>query len=240
MTLRRDIGNLFNILAEPGEVFSELRERPAWAVAVASLISFWLLLGWLRLPAIEAAVRNIFTSSYNEQSAEAAMMTTIRFLRVQLFVLDPLAVLARWFLIAAIICIVSVPLKKENAFTLTDACSLSAYAEASFVWMAIANLALVYYRGFGQLQSAADLNPLRGADLFFPEGAVSPLVRGMLSELNLFSVWYIALLAIGISAIGGMPKRYGGAIAGAVWLCWIALRSISPFLEKAVTGLLIS
>ncbi|HUN66006.1 MAG TPA: YIP1 family protein [Bacteroidota bacterium] len=229
-----------NILAEPVNVYRKLRERPAWLAAVCSLIVFWLILGGLRIPAMEAAVRNIFVRAYSEESAEIAGRAAMRFIRLQVYVLEPAGVIANWFAASTVLFIAVRMRPRGGAFGFSHACSLAAYSQAPYVWMEILNTVILYYRGFDALRSSADLRPLRGIDYFITSDSLSPIVKDICSEINPFSVWYVILLGTGIFIIAGISARDGGAIAGAVWLSRIALRCFIPLVEQLMAGFLLS
>jgi hypothetical protein len=76
---------------------------------------------------------------------------------------------------------------------------------------------------------AADLAGLLPSSLaaLLPAQA-SPLALAAASSLDLFTLWAVALLVLGMAKVTGASRRRAGAVVGVLWLAQIALLKLAP------------
>lgn len=56
-----------------------------------------------------------------------------------------------------------------------------------------------------------------------PEGA-SPTLIVLLAAVDVFSIWNVILLVLGVTVVGGIGSGAGAAIVGSLWGLWIVIR----------------
>lgn len=77
-----------------------------------------------------------------------------------------------------------------------------------------------------RMQDMFETLPSLGLDLLVRGGDTSPFVRTLLARVDLFNLWWIALIAIGGQKLLGLKK--GGAVGLAVGI-WLLTATISAF-----------
>ena len=68
-----------------------------------------------------------------------------------------------------------------------------------------------------------------------PDGA-SPMLVVLLSALDVFSIWNIVLLVLGVSIVGGVGTGAGAAMVGVLWVLWIGFRVVMAMLAPGAGG----
>lgn len=95
-------------------------------------------------------------------------------------------------------------------------------AEAPRVLEEFFKLALVTLRG-QHISTIADLSPPIGLNLLF--SGLPPSVDALLNQFNLFEVWYVVVLAIGMRAALRTPPRVSAVLAAALWTFSLVIQS---------------
>ncbi len=61
---------------------------------------------------------------------------------------------------------------------------------------------------------------------FFPDGATGVHVR-LLSALDLFALWSLALVILGMAPLAGVSKARAAAVVLVLWLAWVAISKVA-------------
>ncbi len=61
---------------------------------------------------------------------------------------------------------------------------------------------------------------------FFPDEATGVAVR-LLSALDLFSLWSLALVIVGMAHVAGVSKARAATVAVVLWLAWVAISKVA-------------
>ena len=128
-------------------------------------------------------------------------------------VLAPIIVLVGWLAVGLMIWLLVVACEGGGAFS--RAFSVAAHTSLIahvYSWFAVLVLS---FRGVEAVQSAADLQPALGLDLFLSSEQAG--MRALLGSVNLFGLWYLTVLALGVSLVFGSSRLKSLFIAGTCW-----------------------
>jgi Yip1 domain len=214
-------GNFFSrlggVLFSPGETFKEIgRTAPVLipAIVLALIICAGIILTLNRV-GMESVLRKQFDPMVErgwmpqEQAEEMIKQTAAKptVAYIQSGVQGTLAVLVFVVVMAGIFKLISMVLGADNTFKPILSVTLFAFLAISLVTFLI-TVVLIY------LQNPEDIdinNPI-GANLgallglFTEKGAIPSFVRAFASFIDIFSIWRLALLAIGYAAISKKLK----------------------------------
>lgn len=82
----------------------------------------------------------------------------------------------------------------------------------------ILSLIILQLRGLQSIKSAVDIQVSLGLDLFFRNPDLNLPLRAFLSNINVFSVWWIILISLGISIIAKISRTKAIVITIFFWL----------------------
>jgi len=137
--------------------------------------------------------------------------------------LSPVLLAAKLFGLACVLVwtckAMHIPIAFLAAFNLLAACSL---VEALGT---VANYLIIHYR-VADLHSLDQLQAPLGLDFFLSHGAGKELAA-TLNFFSIFEVWYLIILAVGVSYLTGCTKRKAVAAITLVWLPSLAFAMLS-------------
>jgi len=214
--------NLLNILATPTEVFIELKQRPKWVAAFALISLISLTCAWFLKPALDQLAYAELTGKLAEKQIERVLTNAEPAWYVSLL-LTPVRHLVRWFVAATIIWSSCVLLGAEE-LKFKTIYSVVVHSELILVLMGVVSVLLVYLKGITSIHDITDLQPILGLDYLMRDGLGSPAVIRLLHSINVFSIWYIATLTIGISVMTKFGKFKSGMLNTGIWLLGVGFQ----------------
>jgi hypothetical protein len=198
--------DLVRVLFEPTAVFERLRERPKFLPPYLALAAVQLVIGFLQLPYMRAAlaVQVAAMPQANPQAAETAQ----KFAAVGV-VLGAIAIALILVINAGILWVLVSVIGGEAKFA--SLLSVSTYAFTTGILLQIAGLAVLMLKGTDAITGVEDLQPALGLDLLVPgaKGFTLAVLRG----INPFSLWGVYLTATGITVTQRTSQRTGWIVA---------------------------
>src|SRR5213593_990570 len=174
--------DLVRVLYEPAAVFERVRERPRFLAPVVTVMVLSVVLGFLSLPYIKAALGPMLA-----QAAAARGGTAPDAGRVALGQIIGSAIFVPIFVaIAGGLLWIAASLFGADA-EYQPLTSVAAYTSIMYILQLLAGFAVLSLRGVESVTSPLDLQPAFGLDLLAP-GATGYL-GAVLKGVNVFSVW---------------------------------------------------
>jgi hypothetical protein len=234
MSFRTELADIFNVLATPSEVFEEIKIRPRWRAPVLVTSISGVAIGWFMIPAIQQPLQSIYERSFGEDGAGVAMSSMIKAYFVSEVIVRTAAIFVRWLLFSFILYgMVRLSVKKSSLY-LKQVFSLVAYSEIIFVTMSILTVLIIYVIGLDNIETPSDTVIFKGLDLFLDRGGKNVELATFLANVNVFSLWYILIIAFGINMFTGQNKIRSVAISGIAWLCWSVISVLEPLITESI------
>jgi hypothetical protein len=226
------LSNLINIFATPTDVFANLKERPRWVIAfvVVSLIS--IAVGWFMFPFLNQITYKTLSTRLSEQQLQQALAFSRGFEYIGL-IFVPIFLLIRWTFVATLLYFLCVLLEAPPAFKYRAVFSAVAYSEMVLLFMSILNVLILYAKGIGSVHHITDLQAIVGVDFFIKNKMSDLPLFILLNSINIFTIWYLATLTIGISIITGCRKLKSALVVTGVWLLGIALQMVMSAISSS-------
>lgn len=134
--------------------------------------------------------------------------------------LIPLVTLIRWGIIAGIITITTGMFTDKLRFK--QSFSIISYSSVILLLGSIVNTAALYIRGLDAISSPRDLW-LIGLNFWGQETLGVPFSL-FLSEITVFSVWYLTLVALGLTVVADISKIKAAFVSVFVWLLGVGFK----------------
>lgn len=220
--MKADLLNLVNVLATPTDVFCDIKEKPRWLTAFFGICIISMAIVWSYGPVARHLAFMELSWSMTEQEIESflARKSIFRYLGIGII---PFKLLVKWSIMSTTIFLFLI-LLETNTTSFKHVFTVVVYSEVILVLMSLFNVLLVYARGIDSIESMKDLEPLIGLHLLVTERAAKAPLIAVLSKVNPFTIWYVATLAIGVSAITNFSKGRSALLVSSVWFFGIGLQ----------------
>lgn len=206
---------LVGVIFSPGKVMEELAAKPRIIFALILTAFAQLTLIVLRMPLYMDFLRKTMTatSAYVESLTGTKLTPemieqNLAKSRIQSIITTPLTALFMWVLITVIIfAIVKIGGGKGK---FKQYLSVTGYAYVISALYLLITLAVSYFTGSLHLEM-----PLTSIGNLFGSEMKGSFIFGVLKGIDIFSIWYYAVIAIGTAIVSGFKKRTTyGIVAG--------------------------
>jgi len=219
---------IIGVLFSPNETFASIARQPDWVVPLVVILVVSILAG------IVFAQRVDFTAPVREQmesrnlpqdQIDRAVRITAAASKIFSY-LSPVLSLIFLLIIAALLLVAFRLFGGEGDFR--QAFSVTNYAWMPGVLKSIILTALVAARG----ASATELPTLLRSNLaFLTSMKTNLLLFTLLSKIDIFTIWLLALFIIGFASIAKFTKAKSAAIVISLWVVWTLLTLIGPAIQ---------
>lgn len=202
------------VVVAPESAFNRDLGGHSYMLPLGILSLSFVLLSWLQAPlAIRWAHLQMQAANASPDQISASLAVMWRVQRWSLAAV-PLLLLVKWLLCAAMIWLVAqlclASLTYARGLGIVAYCYLPVFLRDATI------LFILWMRGVGALDHPEALNVAIGLNLLFPQ---LPLPWAALAgNLNLFELWYLMLMILGISAAAAVRRRVALAIVLPGWV----------------------
>ena len=217
--MKDSLQNIVDILAEPSAAFARLKSEPKWLLAMVIFCLSSVGIAWVMFPFTEQIIHQQMVEEGVPSEQMEISMTVAR-------IATPIGALVApiiWLLaISALLTLVARLLSINDAIKFKHIYAAVVHTSLISILIALVNTALlVVFRDLEAIKSAADMKMIPGLHLLLGASENVKLLT-FLSYFNPLSLWYLAVLAIGIRVYAetDKTKAYVGAII--IWLLGIA------------------
>jgi len=220
VTFINQLRNIIDMLFSPSKVFNEINKTPYWLTAYLFIAVGTIFIRLLYLPFLKRASLSMFSEPSVEQSN--AIAQSVKSLTLVSASLSPLYLILKFFIITIILWFIvqlftfETDFKKN--FSLIVHCGIITFL-ASFL-----KLIILHLREIDSIKSTAEIQISLGIDIFLKNLDLSLPFKTFLSNINLFSVWWIVLLASGISITSKISRTKSTFIAVFLWIFGTAIQ----------------
>ena len=221
---------LLGVFFEPGKTFADIAERPRWLVplligilsAVLLIYLFNRHVGWES--SLERAMNNnLFVQQLTPEQRQNAFDRQLRLMPVFSY-LGAILGFPITLLLAAGLATVIIRGLLGTPIRFVQAFAAMAYAFLPRVIYAGLSISVMFLKNPDEfdLQNAFASNP--GA--FMDPQKSSRFLYTVASQLDVFSIWVMLLMAVGLKAAGGKRLSFGGALFAVVlpWAVYVLIR----------------
>jgi hypothetical protein len=226
-----EFSRLTGVFFEPKKAFEDVAARPRWLVPTIVIILSALLvsfafgqhIGWDRIVRhqLEASSRN---AQLTQEQRDAQMSISLKIAPIAAFVFPIIGIPIAFLIIAGVLMgIASGILSAKIRFK--QMLAIVAHASLPGVISSILTMVVVYLKNPEEFNTDNPLAFNPGA--FLDPQSTSKFVYSMATSFDLFTIWSMILMAIGIQAAAGRKLSFGGALAAVVipWLVWVFIKA---------------
>ena len=221
--MKDSLQNIADILAEPSAAFTRLKSEPKWLLAMVIFCLFSIGIAWAMFP---------FTAQMMDQKMmeEGVPSEQIEIAKKVARISTPIGALVApiiWLLaISTILTLTARLLGLNDAIRFKHIYAAVVHTSLiSFLIVLVNTALLVVFRDVQDVKSVADMKMIPGLHLLLGASENVKLLT-FLSYFNPLSLWYLAVLAIGIRIFTGTDKTKAWIGAIIIWLLGIVPEAI--------------
>jgi hypothetical protein len=190
------MGNLINIIIEPGKAFEHIKEKDDWWIPFVGLTIVTLIFLWVSSPALT----RIMTQKMAEMGGGGEIPKAAQYIK---YVAAPVVTLIGFLFVSLILWFLGNVLGGDWDYI--KALDLYAYSSVVQIIRSLLTTILLLVKGIPNITTARDMEVATGLNLIFsPE---NPKLYALFSGIEVFSIWQFALIAYGVSEITGISKK---------------------------------
>ena len=225
------MNTLFLTLFRPVKAFNQLKTESFSAMSLLMIILLVIINLILMIPVTEKVLQ-ITTASMPLNSDQLEMMAqvshTMRYVQIFGSIITSIVMFLFYALLLYLLVLISKSkLDFKKALQLIICCYI-ALAIGSLV-----NTAFLYMRGIDAIQHIYDIT-LTGINLLTSTDKVGMTMYVFLSYINLFQLWFVALISIGLTILADMKPVKATIISILFWLVTVLFPVISVYFSQAV------
>ena len=221
--MKDSLQNIADLLAEPSAAFTRLKSEPKWLLAIVIFCLFSVGIAWVMFP---------FTAQMMDQKLmeEGVPSEQIEIAKKFAQIFTPIASLIApiiWFLvISAILTLVARLLAINDAIKFKHIYAAIVHTSLISILIVLVNTALlVVFRDVETIKNTADMKIIPGLHLLLGASENVKLLT-FLSYFNPLSLWYLAVLVIGIRVFADTDKTKACIGAIIIWLLGIGVEVV--------------
>ena len=221
--MKASLQNIVDILAEPSAAFTRLKSEPKWLLAMVIFCLFSVGIAWVTLPFIEQIMGQ---KLMDEGAPSEAIEIGKIFAKIFVFIGSIAAPIIWFFVISALLTLAARLFGISDAIKFNHIYAAIVHASLISILIVLVNTALlVVFRDVETIKNAADMKIIPGLHLLLGSSENVKLLT-FLSYFNPLSLWYLAVLTIGIRVFAGTDKTKACIGAIIIWLLGIALEVV--------------
>ncbi|MBI3950352.1 MAG: YIP1 family protein [Acidobacteria bacterium] len=199
----------------PTALASAIRAGLGWAVPALVISLTVITLDVVALPLFLRSLPQMAPQGLSPEMM-AGFERTSRIMRPIQILMSPIGLIIRWAIIAFLLYLISVLIDRKTSFR--DLFVLVVYAGLIPLLEVIAKNIVLWLR-YAFTGTIVIDHPLGLDAVFQPKGAA---LSTLLQHANVFELWFLGALIIGIHVLCRCSKRWAAAIVLPVWGIWLA------------------
>lgn len=210
---------IIGIFTSPTETFQSIAQKPAWwmpfviGVIVAIGLQLWLMDIGMQDQLANMSAKNV--PQEHIDMAQQRMQGPMKYLGI---IIAPVAVLVIWLVISGLLLLGANPISGGQA-QFGQVMGVVAWSGLVTTLGGLLKSVLIYIQGttYGVSTSLAALLPVA------PRGETPSALYHILSKMDPFMVWQVALWGLGLAVVAKIESKKGLIVAFSLWIIWIVL-----------------
>lgn len=230
---------LTGTLLSPGETFADVNRKPTWVVPLVITILCSIAFMWFLLSHFEEGWRQFMQKAIEGQSGATPSAQDLdrafTISKWSYLIFAGVGAVALMLATAGILSLGMMLMQAKTTFRKVLSVVSWSWAVTGLIQVAV-TIASVLYRGSEATSgfNPQDMGSLSATNLgaFMPDGTAA-FIKGLASAFDVFSIWFLILLTIGLAAVSGSRKIKSSSVAPMVFGLWIVSVLIRASLAAA-------
>lgn len=229
------ISNIVNIFATPTEVFENIKSTPKWLIVFCLISVISIIYGYFMLPFSQQIMVETLSAKMDIEQVQKTMALSTRFQYIGLLFV-PITMLIRWLLVSSFLYFGAI-LFEANEIRYKTLFAVVVYAELILTLMGVINTQLLYIKGVDAIHQITDLQAVIGLDFLITDKLNNIPLFTFLNSFNVFTIWYVTTLTIGISVITNLNKLKSALLVSTIWLLGVGVQVAVALLSANIQSI---
>lgn len=220
VTIAEQFNRITGTVISSTKTFTKINSKPTWLIAYLTIGTGAILIGSLISPFIIQAQIVSMPSDMSLQQIENALKFMKRFQIIGI-ALSPLLLILKFLIISVVLWLIVqffTEVDFKRIFSVVVHCGIITFLGS------ILSFIILKLRGFQSIKSAVDIQVSLGLDIFLRNSDINLPFKAFLSNINVFSIWWIVLISLGISIAAKISRTKAIVIAIFFWLLSTAIQ----------------
>lgn len=219
-----------DIIISPSVAFSALKGQPRWVFAATVISLCSVVLAVLLIPYSLQIVARMLSDQMDRQSIQR-LFDGMRSFSIIGALATPVMLMVKWLIVSAVFFSLAILFDAAHV-RFRPMFSAIVHAEMIQLLMGLVNLAILAARGADSIRNLSDLCMVPGLLTLMQTGNLTQSSITLFANFNLFTVWYLMVLSIGLSTLTGFQRWKAGILVVVVWMFTVGFNvAISRFSE---------
>ncbi len=202
------------VFFDPFNLFGRLNARPNWLIPFLIVAAAGVLSIFLMSPVMMHIVERQIPEGLSAE-AQAQMISMIKVSRYHGIVASPLLLIVKWSISAFLLFSISVLFGAD--ITYRKVLSLLGHASIITALDNLLSIVVLYMRGIDTIKSMEDIQSTVLSLNHILGSSGHPVMRVFLESVNVLTVWYMIVLALGMASMTQVSRKQSAVIVGLVW-----------------------
>jgi Yip1-like protein len=240
-----EAGRFTGVLFSPGETFEDINRKPTWIIPLLICILLGLVFTWFLHSHFQEGWHQFMRKTLEDRASKSggppptpqSIEQGVAFAKIFGFGIAVVGAILVNLIVAGVMSLGMMFIQAQTTFKKVLSVVAWSWAATGVVQI-IVTIASVLVRG----SDSSDFNPnnlgsLSATNLgaILPDG-ISPFLKALAGGIDIFSIWFLILLTIGLAAVSGSRKIKSGSVAPIVFGLWVVTLLIRAALASAFGG----
>lgn len=231
-----NLSNLINIFAAPTEVFQNIKTSPKWFITFVVIAIVSIIYSYLMFPFMQIILEQTLQVQMDDQRVQQTL-SAMKISQIIGLLLALVPLLIKWLFISLLLYYGAILLNAQQ-IKFKPVFSTVVHSEFILLLMGVINLLIVYINGVESINGPTDLNAIIGLDYFLTDRSSNLPLFTFLNSFNIFSIWYVSVLAIGIFIVAEISKLKSAILASSIWFIIVGIQVGFVMLSESFQGMM--
>jgi hypothetical protein len=223
---------IFKLFISPTKYFEELNEQPKWLAVFIIIALLSIVEAYLLLPFKQEVLLSSLSEKVGVERAQETLSVANQFVLIGLlFIPIPLAI--KLVAITTIIFYSAILFNAQNP-NFKKLFTVTVHAEVIFLLMGIANIIGLEFNGVNSLRNHSIWQTIVGLDDVFKDSPPNIYLSTILNSFNLFSIWYLVVLTIGVSVSSRLERWKSSIMVSLLWTLGISFQIALKYISVTI------
>ncbi len=216
------LSNIVNIFAIPNDVFQNIKTSPKWLIAFLFMFIVSATCGYFMEPFTQKVMEHTLSAKMSDEQVRQTLDVASRF-HFLLLLFSAVPLFAKWLFISLFLYLGAILLNAEKT-NFRNIYSAVVHSELILLLMLMLNVLILHVKGVESVNNITDLNAIIGLEYFLGDKIHNIPLYTFLNNFNVFSIWYLVILIIGISVICQIEKWKSAILVSSVLLLGVGVQ----------------
>jgi hypothetical protein len=217
-----DLSNIINVFISPTEAFQHIKKTSKWLIAFVIICTVGIIIGFLLNPFVQKVMEQSLLAQMDDDQVQQTLSIMSKVHDFWILI-GSISIIIKWLVFSVFLYFGAILFDAEQ-INFKNIYAIVVHSELIILLMGLINVLILLIKGVDAVSNITDLQTIIGLDYFLYDKSHNVLLFNILNGFNIFSVWYIATLTIGMFVVSQLNKWKSAVLVSSVWLIGIGFQ----------------